>query len=73
MSTTGQALNRSVLEECSLPLLGHWLKKLNIEFGSWEINVHSKEESSQFYNVWEMFLEFVKNGDIEEALELWND
>ena len=52
------------------PSLGHWLKNLKSSLALEKLTYIVRKKASQFYNIWEMFLEFVKNGDIEEALEL---
>ena len=52
------------------PSLGHWLKNLTSSLALEKLTYIVRKKASQFYNIWEMFLEFVKNGDIEEALEL---
>ncbi len=31
-----------------------------------------RNKPSEFFYIWEVFLDFVKNGDIEEALDVWS-
>ena len=55
------------------PSLGHWLKNLTSSLALEKLAYIVRKKASQFYDIWEMFWEFVKNGDIEEALEMWSD
>ena len=52
------------------PSLGLWLKNLTSSLALEKLTYVVRKKASQFYCIWEMFLDFVKNGDIEGALEM---
>lgn len=44
-------------------------EKLNM-LDSWKAYICNKKETLWIFYIWEVFLDFVKNGDIEEALDV---
>ena len=55
------------------PSLGNWLNNLTTSLALEKLTYVVRKKASQFYLIWEMFLDFIKNGDIEEALEMQGD
>lgn len=54
----------------SCPSLGCWLKNLTSSLALEKLTYIVRKKASEFNNIWRLFLEFVRNGDIEEALEI---
>ncbi len=47
-------------------------EKLNIMFGSWKTYICNKKETLRVFYIWKVFLNFVKNWEIEDALDVWS-
>lgn len=57
-------------KDISCPSLGLWLKNLISSLALEKLTYVIKGKSSEFYEIWDMFLRFVKEGDIEEAIDV---
>ena len=50
------------------PTIGFWLKNLTSSLPYEKLTYVIKKKTAEFYKIWERFLEFIHEGDIEEAL-----
>ncbi len=70
MSITSKAFYCPVLEKYQSPY--HWImaEKLNIMLALEKLTCVIRNKPSEFFYIWKVFLNFVKNGDIEDALDV---
>lgn len=52
------------------PSIGLWLKNLITCLALEKLTYVIRKKSVEFFYIWEVFLDFVKNGDIEDALDV---
>ena len=50
------------------PTIGFWLKNLTSSLPYEKLTYVIMKKTAEFYKIWERFLEFIHEGDIEEAL-----
>ena len=51
------------------PTIGFWLRNLTTSLAHEKLTYVIRKKPAVFYKIWERFLNFVRQGDIEEALE----
>ena len=51
------------------PTIGFWLRNLSSSLAYEKLTYVIKKKPAAFYKIWERFLDFMHNGNIEEAME----
>lgn len=57
-------------KKADCPSLGLWLRNLSSCLALEKLTYITKKKSSEFANIWEMFLNFLRSGNIEDALDV---